>query len=133
MTRALALDHGERRCGVALSDPSGTIATPLEVIKDPDTEESIKAISSICHEKSVEHVVVGLPLTLSGEESQQTKSARVFADRLREVLPSEVSVELVDERLTTSQARGLGGTSELDSRAAAVLLERWLASGEGGF
>ena len=124
--RVLALDHGSARCGCALSDPTGTLATPIEPVLRPDTRKGIGRLRSLVTEHGVERVVVGLPLSLSGEDSEQTRAARAFAARLAETL--DVPVELYDERFTTSLAAQAGGSASEDSRAAAVLLEGWLAA-----
>ena len=123
--RMLALDHGSARCGVAVSDPTGVLATPLPVIERPDTRRGLAAVAALVDAREVERVVVGLPLTLAGEEGTQAAAARTFAARLEERLP--IPVELYDERLTTRQAERTGGIAELDSRAAAHLLESSLA------
>jgi putative Holliday junction resolvase len=123
--RVLALDHGEARCGCALSDPTGTLATPLDVVERPDTRRGLDRIAALVAEREVEQVVVGLPLTLAGEEGGQAVAARAFADRLAERL--DVPVALHDERLTTRMAER-GGEGHPDSRAAAHLLESWLAA-----
>ena len=127
--RALALDYGAARCGVAISDPTGTLATPLDAVVRPGSKAGLAEIVALVRERGVETVVVGLPLTLAGEESAQTAEARTFADRVREAV-APVPVELYDERLTTAQARRTGGASSEDSRAAAHLLEAWLAARE---
>jgi putative Holliday junction resolvase len=124
--RVLALDHGSARCGVAVSDPSGTLATPLEPVVRPDTRKGLQRIRALVAETGAERVVVGLPVSLSGGDSDQTRAARAFAERLRASLP--VPVELYDERFTTTLARRAGGDAALDSRAAAVLLDEWLTS-----
>ena len=123
--RVLALDHGEARCGCAISDPTGAIATPLPEVERPDSKAGLKAIAGLVEEREVDRVVVGLPLTLAGEEGLQASRARVFA----EALPRRLSapVELHDERLTTKLAERGGGEAGADSRAAAHLLESWLA------
>jgi putative Holliday junction resolvase len=126
MSRVLALDHGSARCGCAVSDPSGTLATPLEAIVRPETERGLAAIAELVRETGAERVVVGLPRTLSGEEGQQAAAARSFAGRVARVV--DVPVELHDERLTTRQAQRSGGEADEDSRAAAHLLESWLAT-----
>ena len=123
--RVLALDHGEARCGCALSDPSGTLATPLEAVERPDSRRGLASLARLVSEREVERVVVGLPLTLAGEEGEQAARARAFAERLGARIP--VPVELYDERLTTRQAERSGGSADADSRAAAHLLEAWLA------
>ena len=123
--RVLALDHGSARCGCALSDPTGTLATPIEPVLRPDTRRGIGRLRALVAENGVERVVVGLPLSLSGEDSDQTREARAFAARLADTL--DVPVELYDERFTTTLAQRAGGSASEDSRAAAVLLEDWLA------
>lgn len=126
--RVLALDHGSARCGCAMSDPTGTLATPIEPVLRPDTRRGFARVVGLVREHGVKRVVVGLPLGLSGEDTDQTREARAFAERLSTALP-RVPVDLYDERFTTAIASRLGSdaqTSE-DSRAAAVLLEDWLA------
>jgi putative Holliday junction resolvase len=123
--RILALDHGAARCGCALSDPSGTLATPLTAVERPDTRKGIEAIARLVGREDVERVVVGLPLTLRGEEGEQAAAARRFAERLAAEL--SVPVELHDERLTTKLAERTGGGADADSRAAAHLLESYLS------
>ena len=125
--RALALDYGAARCGVALSDPTGTLATPLEPVAQPGSDAGLARIAELAREREVAAVVVGLPLTLAGEESAQTADARAFADRVAEAV-APVPVELHDERLTTRQAEREGGSADEDSRAAAHLLQSWLRS-----
>jgi putative pre-16S rRNA nuclease len=124
--RILALDHGEARCGCAVSDPSGTLATPLAVVERPDSRRGLAALARLVEEQDAERVVVGLPLTLAGEEGEQASRARAFAERLEERIA--VPVELHDERLTTRLAERTGGSAESDSRAAAHLLESYLAN-----
>lgn len=123
--RVLALDHGAARCGVAISDPTGTLATPLEPVLRPDTKRGLAVLAALVREREVERVVVGLPLSLSGGDSDQTRAAREFAARL-ETRVRPVPVDLFDERFTTSIAAQAGGRASEDSRAAAVLLESWL-------
>ena len=124
--RVLALDHGEARCGCAVSDPSGTLATPLQAIERPDTRKGLGRLAALITDLEAELVVVGLPVTLAGDEGPQAATARAFAGRLGERIA--VPVELYDERLTTRMAEATGGSSDADSRAAAHLLESWLAS-----
>ena len=125
MSRVLALDHGSARCGCALSDPSGTLATPLPAIERPDTRRGLAAIVRLVEEHGAERVIVGLPLTLRGEEGEQAGRARRFAERLGRRV--SVPVELHDERLTKRLAERTGGETDADSRAAAHLLESYLA------
>jgi putative Holliday junction resolvase len=130
--RVLALDFGSARCGVAVSDPTGTLATPLDPVLRAATRRGLDRLATIVRETEAERVLVGLPLTLSGGDSAQTAEARAFAARLAARLGAAVAVELYDERFTTriAQRSGGGRTSE-DSRAAAVLLEDWLAARRG--
>ncbi|HEY7074287.1 MAG TPA: Holliday junction resolvase RuvX [Solirubrobacteraceae bacterium] len=123
--RVVALDYGSARCGVAVSDPTGTLATPLEPVLRPATKRGLARLAALVSELSAERVVVGLPVSLSGRDSAQTAETRAFAERLRERLA--IPVELYDERFTTRLAERAGGSAALDSRAAAVLLEEWLS------
>jgi putative Holliday junction resolvase len=122
--RVVALDYGVARCGVAVSDPTGTLATPLEPVLRPGTKKGLQRLRELVDELGAERVVVGLPVSLSGSDSAQTRETRQFADRLRTEVA--VPVELYDERFTTSLAQQTGGAASLDSRAAAVLLDEWL-------
>jgi putative pre-16S rRNA nuclease len=122
--RVLALDHGEARCGVAVSDPTGELVTPLDVVERPDTRRGLAALAAIVRDRQAELVVVGLPLTLAGAEGGQAQAARAFAERLGGAIT--VPVEMHDERLTTRMADRTGGSAAADSRAAAHLLESWL-------
>jgi putative Holliday junction resolvase len=129
LPRVLALDYGSARCGCALSDPTGTLATPIDPVLRPATRRGIGRLAELVRERGVERVVVGLPLGMSGSDTAQTEEARAFAERLAERLGPGVPVELYDERLTTVQAlRDPAGGASLDSRAAAHLLEAWLAA-----
>jgi putative Holliday junction resolvase len=128
--RVLALDYGSARCGVAVSDPSGTLASPLEPVLRPATRKGMARLRVVVEETGAEWIVVGLPLSLSGGDSAQTREVRAFADRLRDAV--DVPVELYDERFTTSLARQAGGSASLDSRAAAVLLDEWIATRPAG-
>lgn len=123
--RVVALDHGAARCGVAVSDPTGTLATPLEPVLRPDTRKGLVRVRAVIAAHGAVRVLVGLPLSLSGADSDQTRTAREFAARLAASVP--VEVELCDERFTTVIAARAGGTAAQDSRAAAVLLEDWLS------
>ncbi|MEA2479248.1 MAG: putative pre6S rRNA nuclease [Thermoleophilaceae bacterium] len=125
MSRILALDYGVARCGCALSDPSGTLATPLPVIERPATRKGLGRVADLAAEHAVERVVVGLPLTLRGEEGAQAAETRAWVERLEQRL-QKIPVELYDERLTTRQAERTGGSADADSRAAAHLLEAFL-------
>jgi len=128
--RVLALDYGSARCGCALSDPSGTIVTPLDVVPRPATRRGLELLGRLVNEREVERVVVGLPLSLRGGDTEQTRETRAFAERLSRRLGPEIPVEMHDERFTTRIAQRMGGPSAAseDSRAAAHLLESWLTA-----
>jgi putative Holliday junction resolvase len=126
--RVLALDYGTARCGCAISDPTGTLARPLEAVEPPDPA----AIAELANTEEAELVVVGLPRTLAGEEGQQAELTRAFAAELDELL--DVPVRTYDERLTTRMAERSareGARGDPDSLAAAHLLESYLAA-QGG-
>jgi putative Holliday junction resolvase len=123
--RILALDHGTARIGCAISDPSGTLATPLPTIEPPEP----RTVADLVSEHDVERVVVGLPVQLSGEEGGQAGLVRTFCGELEALL--DIPVETYDERLTTRMAeetkRG-GAAAPADSLAAAHLLQSYLAA-----
>jgi putative holliday junction resolvase len=128
--RVLALDYGSARCGCAVCDPTETIVTPIALVQAPATRRGFAKLRELVREREVEHVLVGLPLSLDGRDSAQTREARAFAEQLAEHLPEEVRVELYDERFTTRLARRMPRRSQTseDSVAAAHLLEAWLAA-----
>ena len=139
--RILALDMGERRVGIAVSDPTGTIARPLRTLVRGSREEDFAAITALVAEHDVELVVVGQPLCLDGAEGPQARRVARYAEALAARLP--VPVVAWDERFTTvaaeeilrqnrrkkkRQARTRG---EVDSIAAAVILQGYLDSFSG--
>lgn len=129
----LALDYGSARCGCAVSDPSGTLVTPLGAIAKPDSPEGALALERLVTEQAPAELLVGLPLLESGEEGSQAAAARAFAGRLRTA--TGLPVNLHDERFTTRMARAsisLGAGSDVDSLAAAHLLEAYLAARAAG-
>jgi putative pre-16S rRNA nuclease len=122
--RVLALDYGTARIGCAISDPSGTLATPLPVIEPP----APSAVAELVAQREVDRVLVGLPLHLSGEEGSQAALTRTFCAELDAIL--DVPVETYDERLTTRMAEAskrAGAAAPPDSLAAAHLLQAYLA------
>jgi putative pre-16S rRNA nuclease len=125
--RVLALDYGSARCGCAISDPTGTIVTPLDPVLRPATRAGMAALAALVAEREAQRVIVGLPLSLRGEDTGQTREARAFAERLARRLGEAVPVECYDERFTTRIASREPGKTSEDSRAAAVLLQDWLA------
>jgi putative holliday junction resolvase len=125
VSRVVALDYGSARCGVAVSDPTRTLATPIDPVLAPATRRGFGRLVALIGTLEAEVVLVGLPLSLSGADSNQTRETRAFVQRLRDRL--NVPIEVYDERFTTKLARRSGGATAEDSRAAAVLLEGWLA------
>jgi putative holliday junction resolvase len=129
--RVLALDYGSARCGCALSDATGTLATPIEEIERPGTRRGLARVAALARDREAQRVVIGLPLGLGGADTDQTRDVRAWAARLERAV--SVPVELFDERFTTAIAARTPGRTSEDSRAAAVLLEDWLArQGRGG-
>jgi putative Holliday junction resolvase len=128
--RVLALDYGSARCGCAVSDPTETIVTPIEPVQRPRSRRGMLALARLVAEREVAHVVVGLPLSLRGGDSEQTRETREFAQRLARRLGDEVPVEMYDERFTTRMAQRLNvaASASEDSRAAAHLLESWISA-----
>lgn len=136
MARVLGVDLGSRRIGLALSDPSQTAATPLEVLeRSGDATRDHQRILDAASEYDAHVVVVGLPLTLAGEVGTAARQVLSEVDELRRMAPAGLRIEVHDERLTTVTAeRALleGGVKrarrrqERDKVAAAVLLQAWL-------
>jgi putative Holliday junction resolvase len=123
--KVMALDYGSARTGVAVSDPTGTLARPLGVVERAGTESGLAELARLIGEEAVERVVVGLPLTLSGSRGEQVAETERFADELRTVV--EVPVEFFDERFTTDLAqRTPQAAAAVDALAAAHLLSDWL-------
>ena len=102
MARYLGIDFGEKRVGIAITDPTRTIAQPFKTIHYTSLKKLVTEIKAILAEKEVAKIILGLPLSMKGADSAQTQVVRDFADRLRN--SCHVPVELLDERLTTVQA-----------------------------
>ena len=122
--RALALDYGAARTGVAVSDATGTLARPLGVVERAASEAGLESVARLVAEHDAEVVVVGMPLTLRGEHGAQARETEVFVEALRSRL--DVPVETEDERFTTALAQQSGGRAPEDAVAAAHLLQGWL-------
>ena len=128
--KLLALDYGSARTGVAVSDPSGTIARPLCVVERAASEAGIERLAELVRSEGAERVVVGLPLTLRGEHGLQARETDAFVEALRVAV--DVPVESYDERFTTRLARTRPRDSPSDrsepddARAAAYLLSSYL-------
>jgi putative Holliday junction resolvase len=122
--KVMALDYGSARTGVAVSDPTGTLARPLGVVERAGTESGLAELARLVREEEVERVVVGLPLTMRGTRGEQAAETDRFVEELRRVL--DVPVELFDERFTTDLAQRTAGAAPEDALAAAHLLSGWL-------
>jgi len=137
----LALDVGQVRIGLAVSDPLHILAQPLMVLERKSISRDLDAIADVVREKDVGLIIVGLPITLSGGKSQSTLMAEDFAEKLSRKLP-EHQIIFYDERLSTVQAKSFmieGGVrrdkrkKKVDKVAAAVILQNYLdrQSGNG--
>jgi putative holliday junction resolvase len=134
--RVLAVDYGERRVGLAISDPTATIAQPLTVLlRRAGKRPPVQAVADLLAQHDVGHVVVGLPLTLAGAESEWTREVREFGEKLAR--RSGVGVTFADERLTSVMAeravRSLGlkrsereQKERIDAAAAVLILQAHL-------
>ena len=122
--KVLALDYGSARTGVAVSDPTGTVARPVGVVERAGTDDGLARLAELVREEEAELVVVGKPLTMRGEAGQQAVETAEFVSRLRKTL--DVPVESFDERFTTDLAEQSGGSHPTDARAAAHLLSSYL-------
>ncbi|HEY3549577.1 MAG TPA: Holliday junction resolvase RuvX [Gaiellaceae bacterium] len=120
----MALDYGSARTGVAVSDPTGTVARPVGVVQKAAAESGLAELARLAREEDVERVVVGLPLTMRGTRGEQVVETERFVDSLRDIL--DVPVELFDERFTTDLAQQTAGTAPEDALAAAHLLASYL-------
>jgi putative holliday junction resolvase len=125
--KVVALDYGSARTGVAVSDPTGTLARPLGVIERAGTAAGLERLVELIADEGAERVVVGMPLTLRGERGEQAVETEEFVDTLRRAI--DVPVEGFDERFTTDLAEQDPGSRNLppDARAAAHLLTSYLA------
>jgi putative pre-16S rRNA nuclease len=122
--KVLALDYGSARTGVAVSDPTGTVARPVGIVESAGTDDGLARLAELVREEEAELVVVGKPLTMRGEAGEQAFETEEFVSRLRETL--DVPVESFDERFTTDLAEKSGGSHPTDARAAAHLLSSYL-------
>jgi putative holliday junction resolvase len=133
--KVLALDYGSARTGVAVSDPTGTLARPLTVVRKVSTPGGLAELSAIIEREAPELVIVGLPLTLRGEQGPQATETAAFVERLRQ--RCSIPIQTEDERFTTKLARRTGSTGRSQSQsddpaAAAVLLQGFLDRRAGG-
>jgi putative holliday junction resolvase len=129
--KIVAVDYGSARTGVAVSDPTGTIARPLGVVESAATEAGLERLAELIRGEGAERVVVGLPLTLRGERGEQARETDAFVEALRAAI--DVPVESYDERFTTGLAETVGSDeAPEDARAAAHLLSSYLAWSSAG-
>ena len=122
--KVLALDYGSARTGVAVSDPTGTLARPLEVVENASAPAGLKHLAELAEREGVEQIVVGLPVTLRGERGAQAEETEAFVSALRAV--TEVPIESFDERFTTKLAEAQPSEAPPDAVAAAHLLSTYL-------
>lgn len=123
--KVLALDYGRARTGVAVSDPTGTVARPVGVVERAGTEKGLAELVDLIRKHEVERVVVGLPLTLRGERGEQARETEAFMKTLAGA--TGVPVVSFDERFTTDLAEQMAAaTADEDARAAAHLLSSYL-------
>ena len=134
--RVVAVDYGSARTGVAVSDPTGTIARPLAVVERAASEAGLARLAELIRAEAPERVVVGLPLTLRGEHGAQAQETEAFVEALRGAV--DIPVESFDERFTSRLARtgprdSPSDRSEPDdARAAAHLLSSYLEWSSAG-
>ena len=138
MSRVIGIDYGERRIGIAISDPTATIAQPLTVLRRrAGKRPPVQAIADLIAAHDAEHIVVGLPLTLAGDESDWTREVRAFGDKLAQ--RAGIGVSFADERMTSVVAeravRSLGlkrsereRKERIDAAAAVIILQAHLDS-----
>jgi putative Holliday junction resolvase len=122
--KVLALDYGSARTGVAVSDPTGTLARPLEVVENASAPAGLKHLAELVEREEVEEIVVGLPVTLRGERGAQAEETEAFVSALRAV--TGVPIESFDERFTTKLAEAQPSEAPPDAVAAAHLLSTYL-------
>lgn len=122
--KVLALDYGSARTGVAVSDPTGTLARPLEVVENASTPAGLRQLAELVRREEVGTIVVGLPVTLRGERGAQAEETETFVSALRAV--TDVPIESFDERFTTKLAEAQPSDAPPDAVAAAHLLSTYL-------
>ena len=122
--KVLALDYGSARTGVAVSDPTGTLARPLEVVDNALAPAGLKHLVELAEREGIEQIVVGLPVTLRGERGAQAEETDAFVSALRAV--TGLPIESFDERFTTKLAEAQPSEAPSDAVAAAHLLSTYL-------
>jgi len=127
--KVLALDYGSARTGVAVSDPTGTLARPVGVVEQVRTEAGLAQLVEVIQAENPERIVVGLPLTMRGEHGEQARETEQFVQALRGA--TAIPVESFDERFTTDIAEQTPSSVAADARAAAHLLSSYLTWSSG--
>jgi putative Holliday junction resolvase len=127
--KVLALDYGRARTGVAVSDPTGTLARPLGVVERASSEAGLDELARLIASEQVERVVVGLPLTMRGRHGEQADETQRFVQALG--ARTNVPVVTYDERFTTDLAAQTESATAEDARAAAHLLSSYLEWSSG--
>ena len=127
--KVLALDYGSARTGVAVSDPTGTLARPLGVVERVGTEAGLAQLLEVIRAENPERIVVGLPLTMRGERGEQARETEEFVETLRGA--TALPVESFDERFTSDLAEQTPARAAEDARAAAHLLSSYLTWSSG--
>jgi putative Holliday junction resolvase len=122
--KVLALDFGSARTGVAVSDPTGSVARPVGIVEDAASEEGMARVLELARDEEAELIVVGLPITLRGEHGAQAEETERFVESLRAA--TDLPVESFDERFTTKLATAGSTRAPEDAAAAAHLLTTYL-------
>jgi len=129
----LGIDFGDRRIGLAISDPMGIIASPYSVLDRKFTPDYFSEIDKVILKFNISKIIVGLPLTMKGTDSEQTKKVRVFVEELK--LKVNLPVEVIDERMSSVSAQKFlieqgiktgHNKGEIDITAAAIMLQEYL-------
>ncbi len=133
MAKTCALDLGAVRVGVAISDDMGMLAHPRGTLDGRDRPSLLRSLAALVKQEEINHVLVGLPLDMKGGEGEAARKARLLAQEIADA--TRTTVELVDERLSTVQARRALGAAEvhgkkarahIDEASAVVILQAWL-------
>ena len=140
MGRIMSIDYGEKRVGIALSDPLHTISYPLCVINKKNENQLVDEIIKIINDKLVEKIIIGLPLSMSGSYSEQTKKVIVFKDFLIKELSDRslsIDIDTIDERLSSVSAKNImiqqgvktgHNKGRIDELSASIILQEYLDS-----
>ncbi|MBH31897.1 MAG: Holliday junction resolvase RuvX [Candidatus Marinimicrobia bacterium] len=133
MGRFLGIDYGEKRIGVSVSDPTGTIASPFRTLLCSSGDDALLRLQELINSEKIEGVVVGLPIGMKGQDTEQTKLVQLFVERLRRHL--DLPIHTADERLTSVAAKNVlkeqkiqpsRNKAMVDSTAAALILQSFL-------